>query len=771
MIGQSQGDWARESNRLAAEIAQIVAELSPLPLLVRAWRERLMGMQDVRGDLDIGERESAMMVRIEYLQAMIVAVPPKPMQHARIDEGKWERLKDLIALLFNAQREYLASKIISDSYNPLSSEGRRQHIENQVQTLRLTSRGQNYPVHWHKYFEDMFVPFNDLFKPSLGVTAQELIVALSAMVESIAGGVVRAIAEYEMCLRSLGYDGTESSWQRIASGPADTLRNLLKLRATIDGFDAFEMATVSKLPESVLAELAWKPGEEEDFYRSDSMQGWPIRAWPTFVRPLVKVDDRYYCFDDGLLADRAFTSIRNAVLRMRPDLSDEWSTVQGRAAEDAAFRYLSVLLPSAEMERNFFYEIDGQVFECDGLFLVDEYLLVLEVKGVAIEEGHGRFRGRSYWRSVARASVAPANQARRLLEALQEKGSVELFADKMLTPGNLRRTLRKEEVRRSTIAAVSLEPFTEIASRFEVLQDMGWSDKDEVPWTASVDDLRLCADLFRSSLSFLHYLEQRKHAATIPEFLVDDELVHLGFYCQYNLYGTVLQEQVDAGMELVWFPAARATIDDRFWGVEPDGDLDQSPCQPIPTMLADLMDEIVASRAPGFLELGFRLLDCNFDERKQLAVALDAEFQRPVERRRVCLLEPRGDGLGVSIYVGGIAGEGWDVVKAKEHSEVMLAITGRERWGGLVVSQVGEEKVRLVGCHVVQRKAVPESRWRRIEAKAIEVQARRVAEAIEDRRSRKARGEIASAKIGRNEFCPCQSCRKFKRCCFKRVNL
>src|SRR6185503_3632922 len=61
------------------------------------------------------------------------------------------------------------------------------------------------------------------------------------------------------------------------------------------GLDLFDVQKVTNLPEKLLNELSWNAGEEADFFSAGDFSGWPLRIWPTFKRPFIRLNGRFYC--------------------------------------------------------------------------------------------------------------------------------------------------------------------------------------------------------------------------------------------------------------------------------------------------------------------------------------------------------------------------------------------------------------------------------------------------------------------------------------------
>lgn len=69
-------DLALESDQIVRQIRDLVAALPPRELLFRAWVARLVALQGIQTDLEMGSAEIDADRRTEYLQSVIAGTPP-----------------------------------------------------------------------------------------------------------------------------------------------------------------------------------------------------------------------------------------------------------------------------------------------------------------------------------------------------------------------------------------------------------------------------------------------------------------------------------------------------------------------------------------------------------------------------------------------------------------------------------------------------------------------------------------------------------------------
>ena len=150
----------------------------------------------------------------------------------------------------------------------------------------------------------------------------------------------------------------------------------------------FDVQKITTLPEKLLVELSWRPGEEKDFFAEGEFRGWPLRIWPVFKRPFIRLENQFYCFDLYSLFDNIYRVMQRVILRLKPDYQETWNTIQRSQSEDLPLKYLKRLLPDAKVLKNVYYrgKTDSGATgwcEADGLLIYDDHLFVIEARGGA----------------------------------------------------------------------------------------------------------------------------------------------------------------------------------------------------------------------------------------------------------------------------------------------------------------------------------------------------------------------------------------------------
>lgn len=157
----------------------------------------------------------------------------------------------------------------------------------------------------------------------------------------------------------------------------------------------------------------------------------------------------------------------------------------------------------------------GKETECDGLFVIDDLAVCVEVKGRTITDAARRGDVRRLARELANIVGSAASQARRL-EALIELNGGVWKADHTW--------LSLESVREIRSIAVCLDDIGPLAIAMDDLRRSNILDDGSLPWVTSLHDLSVIAQVVDRPAEFLLYLRRRTDSGAATLFRATDEL-------------------------------------------------------------------------------------------------------------------------------------------------------------------------------------------------------------------------------------------------------
>jgi hypothetical protein len=761
----------REIDALVHEIAILVSLLPPDQLLQRAWWELARRHLKVKAEAELGWEDGIAVRMVDYIQSVIAAVPPDPSPRQEVTQGDWQTLSARVEELF--RKVNLDYQICASAKNKADNPDLNADFEefrSRAQAYWCNVRGSRYQIHYPPYLSDMFLPHSAVLQELFGLTGEQFVQEVTTLWHTLSFGLADVFERLER-FRSDTLSALEA---KLATQPtpletdlpalfAETIRENAWEQRQADilgqllGTDLFDVQKMTRLPQHLLDQLAWMPGEDRDFFAQGDFCGWPLRTWPTSKRPFIRLNGRYYCFDLYSLFDNLYRVVQRLVIRLKPEYQEQWNKTQRSLSEELPFTYLRRLLPEALVYRHVYYRGEtesGQTAWCeaDGLLIYDDHLFIIESRGGAFTYTPPATDFPAYVASLKNLVLKPATQGKRFLDYLNTKESVPIFDERR------RRTaeIRRQDYREITICPVTLDPFTELAAQVQHLRKIGVDVGSHPVWAISVDDLRVYADVFENPLVFLHFVEQRMRAFSSDVVQSDDELDHLGLYLKHNHYSLHAEQMQGDSSARITFTGYRSDID-KFFN---ERMIDPSfPCplkQNTPTRLLSIVDWLAGSRKKGRSEVASFLLDLSGPARSRLANGIEGDLAKQSTPTRPRALSIHGES-NLTVFCWTESGARRDPEHALAHARTVLLLNGDNRRLLLELSYTDARVLRDVTWHWVDLARIPPSQLPELRAAAEKLRLGRIA---------KAKAELG--KIGRNERCPCGSGRKYKKCCLNR---
>jgi len=348
------------------------------------------------------------------------------------------------------------------------------------------------------------------------------------------------------------------------------------------------------------------------------------------------------------------------------------------------------------------------------------------------------------------SSPEPSRQGLRFLDYLQSKDEVSIYEaeHKPLC------TLRKSDYSHVIVCALSIDAFTEIASKLQHLAPFGINLVDEPVLPLALDDLRVYRDVFTNPYRFLHFIEQRMKASRAFALELDDELDHLGLYLEHNDY-SLHAEDLNPVLDYVKFAGYRKKIDQFFHARLRDPDSPSTLEQDIPEIISNILCYFQALGDYRNSELTSELLNLSGETRKQLDDLVRYGLQRQPERKSVIFESMTGDArLTVAC---------WQPFLFRPNQQAL------ERHAKIDLLMHNEPDRMVLGLTFSENSQITDISWRRIRRQEIssEEEAMLYPEIKKTKIRRMLKVRQDEGKIGRNRKCFCGSGLKFKKCCGK----
>lgn len=699
---------------------------------------------------------------VDYVQSVVAGTPPAPEQADDVSEEEWSALKaDVQSLFERVTLEYQICRTAHLKANSPDQDADLEEFRFRAEVLWTNVRGKRFHVHEHDALLDLVAPHSDELEKLFGITAQDLVTEVDKLLEKSTRGLIeifvgledfrdRTLARFEILAKErpeLGLDALRNAVfedDALSEERSTVMNNMF-------GLGLFDVAANTKLPESLVDELTWSPGEETEFFSPGPFAGWPLRIWPTMRRPFIRLNGQAYCFDVISLFDNLYRVLQRVIFRLDPEYRTKWNERQKAVSESLPFKYLGRLLPGSVHHGPIYYRWKAgsgpsQWHEADGLIIFDDHLFVVEVKAGAFTYTSPATDLPAHVQSLRDLVQSPASQGSRFVDYLESADEVVVSdeAHKELC------RLRRGEFRHVTVCAVTLDAFSDLAARAQHLKSVGIDVGKRPVWVVSIDDLRAYADLFTNPLVFLHFVEQRMAAAQSKLVNLHDEMDHFGLYTDQNNYAQFADEIAGPQVHRLNFDGYGEKAEKYFSSVL-RGEAEPPPSQQMPHRIAEIVEYLRKEGRSGASELASYILDWSGDFRDQIAEGIEEQLAGNAELGRARPLSTYGD-IRATLQV-------WSPRaprkpnEALNHTRAVVAMHGEDerRLIELEYSDAGElltvhsEKVSLVGLEPAELALA--------NLGAENIRRRRLGQAS------------ASSKIGRNDSCPCGSGRKYKHCC------
>ena len=290
----------REIDRDIAEAAALVATLSPLAMLHRAWWERSAASLGLESEVEVGREHAHAARMLDYVQSLVAGTPPVAGPSSELTDDAWGKLQQLVESIFqklNSRYFLCATAERRQSGAAVDSAFEEFHFRTQLYWCNVT--GEQYQNHQVRALRELLAPQTGAVQQLYGLSSEQLCDELAKIWHSLTKGIADA------------FDAMDAFRQKsLAALDADIKAGIAKdgdpgerLRASIvrHGLEAeqnravglfllhdlFDLQKVTNLPLAFLEDFSWMPGQDGEFFADGPFKGWPLRVWPIFKRPFV----------------------------------------------------------------------------------------------------------------------------------------------------------------------------------------------------------------------------------------------------------------------------------------------------------------------------------------------------------------------------------------------------------------------------------------------------------------------------------------------------
>lgn len=596
----------KEMKATAASMRELIAAMPPHDLLGYIYAQPLMKAMADQSDghrRDDGSGASDLIndnqFLLEYVHAVLASdVPPA---EESFDESRCATLLE-IGRKLREQALFFAMATSADTKDGIFGPDTAD-IEVRAKLIWVTIRGNRYQVLEGEFYAYILAPHDDVLKEVYGVGAAEIAEGFQAMADAARSGhadAIRVIDEQSESAHAFAKAQNKPLEEVMA---AWTEANTDHAKATAQALDDMfrgGLANVSRhtnLPSTLLSDLAYRRGEEVDFFAVGDFAGTPFRTLPARKKPLIQLGSDYYAIDPCFTRDAGYRALLYNLLQRKPEYKKTFEKRQKSMSEAAFADVLADQLPSATVLREVYYKDSGskQWVENDTLILVDDVLFLVEAKGgaAATIASPALDFGR-HAQSVQDLVLKAYTQRKRFFDYLNSAGEVPLY---QLVDGKYKECarVRRSDYRLMVPIGLTVESFSPFSAYCKELPQVELLLGKHAFVSMSIDDLFVLKRFLPKPGAFAHYMEVRQAVAGMRRAHLFDEFDHLGAYLTKNRFDQDIAGQLKSGKVsmLIW-DAMSDIVDKSFvgedWASRP------LPTQQFPEEVLKLLGALDATR-------------------------------------------------------------------------------------------------------------------------------------------------------------------------------
>jgi hypothetical protein len=748
----------------------LIVRMPPHDLLGYIYAQHMMkALADQRGPAedfksdDTGDLINENQFLLEYVHA-VLASDPAPAD-VSFEEAQCAELFELSRKL-RQQAMFFAMATSADTKDGIFGPNTRD-IEFRAKSTWVMLRGNRYQVLEGEFYRYVLAPHNDVLKEVYGVGAVDVAEGFQAMADATRSGHADAIMEM-----TKQFEAVQAFAAAQDKRPEDVMEAWVAASAeqskaagrAMDDMFRGGIANVSrhtKLPPTLLADLAYRRGEESEFFAAGDFAGTPYRTLPARKKPLIQLGSDYYAVDPCFTRDAGYRALLYNLLQRNPDYKKTFEDRQRTMSEAAFADILAAQLPGATVFREIYYKdpASKQWSENDTLILVDDVLFLIEAKaGAAATIASPALDFGRHAQSVQDLVLKAYNQCERFFGYLNSADEVPFYRrvdGKYKECGRVRRS----EYRVMVPIGLTVETFSPFSTYCKELPQVEPLLGKHAFVSLSIDELFVLKRFLPTPGLFAHYMEVRQAVAGIRRAHLFDEFDHLGAYLKKNRFDQDIADQLKGGKAntLIW--DGMSDIVDRTFEGE-NWEAGPFPKQDFPEEALKLLEALDTTRARGWLSAESHIRNLGTEGRNNLAKML-FDLRQTLNQHPARYFTLSGDGESLFIWLQQHDQQiDWTKLNDKA-SAAALTVKASNVMG--VVAEVTADGA----YHRAQPFAVCIPTARTEENAHIYEDAARMAQptrAVSLKKSKNVIAPVKAKKVGRNDPCPCGSGIKYKKC-------
>lgn len=246
------------------------------------------------------------------------------------------------------------------------------------------------------------------------------------------------------------------------------------------------------------------------------------------IRPLIKVNNSYYCFIPQLL----YRNVREIIETQKlPSMEQCFFKLKGTYFENKVLSIFKKLL-DVELENCFFKVFDKSGKEIDLLIKKYNYWFIIEIKGKKKRLFKSEIEILNQTKEdVYESIIHTCDQTQKTEEYILNE-TTPTFFDSNNKKRKLIFTLNKSNIQKIFKIVICADSFNWLTSNIDLMRgiDSEFANKTKDVFVINIYDLLIFRDLIDSTDDFIDYLSQRLELNKTRLLIAGDEIDYLGFF-------------------------------------------------------------------------------------------------------------------------------------------------------------------------------------------------------------------------------------------------
>lgn len=730
------------SNKICS-LKEKVSNCDPCGLLQYLSKMALMSQMNVFSEIQNSKESIAIIHAQEYIQTILVTTENLYEKSNDNDEEQENLYGQVLADFEKIYDELLFFLPYWAAHIKDGNDFDDDYLDNIVEAQYMYGvRGNRYQFFELEPLKALLPVHNDVLLELFGVSAEQVITGLEKLRYSLSQGYADEIMNFVHSMDVI-FQEMESK-KTFESNLEKAQESFQKLF----GSDLNDVKLITNWDDRFIDILSSEINEISSFWNDKEFSGWPFIDLPVVRKPFIKINGTSYAFLYYTLFDNIYRNIQKAIMQHKAQYLETWKERQTNASEQMVANLFEKILPGADVHLGNYYPVNNslkQMNENDIIITYNGFLFIIEVKAGSFPTTPPIIDFNAHATAYKKLAGEADSQCSRTLQYISSHPNAQ-FYNREKTPTFQLPTL--ESFNDVFTFSVTVDNFNEFAAKAEKLNILKLKEKTIV---ISIDDLLVYANYFDSPITFLHFLKQRKSAIDVKQYHMSDELDHLGLYIDRNCYALNPSQYGD--VKTVFMNGFRQELDMYFSMLYCNPSMAVKPVQDIPKELLDIIRFIEKRITPEGIAFANFLLDLCTETKKDLA----SQIQYALKRQRELMYTTPMVAFGDMKYCCFVSIPGIDNCTNQQCFDYTFAAASRNKDVPVMCILLEyDNRNTLVSAQgkLCCFSDVPSGDIERIVNLGCEKAKHWVLA------HKKSKG-----KIGRNEYCPCGSGKKYKHCC------